>query len=248
MSGAFRACLLLSVLLVPLLAGGCATRSGASGTYATASDHLPKPSRVLVMDFAVDPERVGLEQAVSARVERELDGVPSTDTRVRIALQVQSAIAQALVREVRSMGLAAERGGADAIPRPGDVVITGHVTRIDEGNRTRRMVIGFGAGRSEVTASAALSQARAGESPRLLQTYDASSNSGRKPGFGVGAVSGAAEMAGLSGAAGAYGEVARNGVGAEGQRLAERLSYDLGTFFAEQGWIASAALPTQFVR
>ncbi len=101
-------------------------------------------------------------------------------------------------------------------------------------------------------ASAALYLTGPGGSARLLQSYDADSNSGRKPGFGVGAASaaggGSLAPAAISGAAGVYGETKRTGVGAEGQRLAERLSYNLGTFFAQEGWIAASAVPTSFVR
>ncbi len=229
------------------MAAGCATRSSTTGNYAPAGP-LPKPRRVLVEDFAVDASSVGLDQGIGPRLERQFSGGSQGGSQYSTALQVQSAISEALVSEIRKMGLPAERASPGMVPPPGDAIVQGQIERISEGNRTRRLAIGFGAGKSEVDAHAALYLANSRGGVRLLQSYDASSNSGRKPGMGVGAAGGAAEGAAISGVTGVYGETKRTGVAAEGQRLAERLSHDLGTFFAGAGWIAPSAVPTSFVR
>jgi hypothetical protein len=230
---------------------GCATRSSTTGTYLPAGGPLPTPRRVLVMDFAVDPAHVGLDQGIGPRLERQFSSGSSGGSQYGTAVQVQSAISETLVSEIRKMGLPADRAAPGTVPGPGDAIVQGQVERISEGNRTRRLAIGFGAGKSEVDASAALYLANGQGSVRLLQSYDADSNSGRKPGMGVGAASaagGSLAPAAISGATGVYGETKRTGVAEEGQRLAERLSYNLGTLFAKEGWIAQSAVPTSFVR
>jgi hypothetical protein len=133
------------------------------------------------------------------------------------------------------------------------LIVRGQITKIDEGNRTRRLVIGFGAGKSDVEAEVQVYYyARPNAPPQLLQTYDADSNSGRKPGMAMGAAMGAAESSVvpevLTAATGAASETRRTGVAGEGERLADRVAYNLGTFFAEQGWIPSSAVPARSFR
>ena len=100
---------------------------------------------------------------------------------------MQSAISDTVVAALDKAGLPAELAPSNAVYRPGDLVVTGHVSRIDEGNRTRRMGIGFGAGKSIVEANAQLYAIVANGPPVLLQTYDGTADSGRKPGLAVGA-------------------------------------------------------------
>ncbi|MBV9653740.1 MAG: DUF4410 domain-containing protein, partial [Acetobacteraceae bacterium] len=191
---------------------------------------------------------------IGPRIEREMSGGGGSQygAKYKTAAEVQSAIAETLVDEIRKMGLNAERASRGTVPQPGDAVVQGQIESINEGNRTRRLAIGFGAGKSAVEANAALYLTGPDRMVRLLQSYDADSNSGRKPGFGLGAASaaggGSLAPAAISGAMGVHSEATRTGVAGEGQRLAERLSYNLGQFFAQQGWIAPSAVPSSFVR
>jgi hypothetical protein len=68
--------------------------------------------------------------------------------------------------------------------------------------------------------------------------------------MGVGAASalggGSDVPVALSGATGVHGEA--QGVVSEGQHLAGRLSYNLGEFFVQQGWIAASSAPSRSLR
>ena len=85
-----------------------------------------------------------------------------------------------------------------------------------------------------------------------MQTYDAYSNSGRKPGLALGGASAAAGGSlaplGLSAALGVHSETHRTEVGKEGEKLADRVAYNLGRFFVQQGWIPASAVPTPSLR
>jgi Domain of unknown function (DUF4410) len=239
-----RVALRLSVVvLVGGLSAGCKTQVTRTGEYRPAqSDPLPKPRRVLVADFSVAPEAVKLDQGVGPRMLRMVNASATTDPA---AESVQAAISTTMLENLTKMGLPAVRVERGTRVAPEEVLIDGQIVKIDEGNRTRRMALGFGAGKSTVEADAQIYYGQRGGSPQLLQTYDADANSGRKPGMGVGEASairgGSAAPGALSSAAGVHSEA--QGVIGEGQHLADRLSYNLGEYFVQQGWIAASSVP-----
>ena len=232
--------------LVFLLASACATQVTSTGSAEAPPDlALPRPARVLVADFAVDPDAVRQDQGIGARLQREVSGGDPLAAQSAIAHDVQVAVADALIEQLARAGLPA--GPADAAPRPGDLLVQGQINRIDEGNRTRRLAIGFGAGKSIVTAQAEMLYVMADGRPVLLQTYDGKSDSGRKPGMAAGA-GGALGDAGpglqaVSAATGVAGETRRSPVAREGARFGERLAHNIGVFAQRQGWIAAASVP-----
>ena len=119
--------------------------------------------------------------------------------------------------------------------------------RIDEGNRTRRLGIGFGVGKSIVEATAELYAVVPDGPPVLLQTYDGKSDSGRTPGLAIGAsmdvLQSNAALGALSAVAKVSGEVRRTPVGKGAASLGHRLATDIGGFAAERGWIAASSVP-----
>ena len=246
---------LICVLLAALPVAGCSTRVQNTGTYVApvqdAAVPLPRPRSILVDDFAADWSRVRLEQAIATRVQREMSGGDPAAEQQRAAEDVQQAISEALVESLRKMGLPAESAAAGAAPGGGDLVIRGQIVRIDEGNRTRRLAVGFGAGKSDVQAQVQVYYLRPNAPSQLLQTYDADANSGRKPGLAVGgamAAGGSVAPLVVGGVVGLHSEARKTGVAGEGQRLGKRVAYNLGQFFVQQGWIPSSAVPTPSLR
>jgi len=202
------------------------------------------PIRVLVQDFQVTPQAVRLDSGIGPRLMRTLQG---DDPAANEALEVRDAIAQSLLDDIRRMGLPAERALPGTPAQPSDVLVRGEIIRIDEGNRARRVAIGFGAGKSSVEASAQVYYVQGNDQPRLLETFDGNANSGHKPGMGVGAASAAAGESvaplAVSGALGVHGE--RAGVAGEAEHLGHRIAYDLGQYFVRQGWIAASSAPAR---
>ena len=234
-----------AALLGILLLAGCATRV-STHTPPTAAEMPNPPTRVFVADFAVDPASVRQDEGIGLRLQRQLSGDNQDVARVGIANEVQSAIGDTLVAGLAKAGLPVRRMSAGVNPVPGDLLVTGRVLRIDQGNRTRRLGIGFGAGKSIVEAVAELHTIRADGTSVLLQSYDGSADSGRKPGMAVGAsmaVSRASPVMGaVSGVTNIGGEVRRSPVGKEAASLGNRLATEIGQFAAERGWIAAASV------
>ena len=237
-----------AALLILLLATACATRVTSSApTQSPEAASVPRPKRVLVTDFQVDPDAVRQDQAIGLRLKRATDGDNAEAAREAIAAEVQSAISDTVVQALSKAGLPAEHALPGAVHRPGDLVVAGRVLRIDEGNRTRRLGIGFGAGESIVEARAELYAVVPDGPPVLLQTYDGSSDSGRKPGMAIGASMAVAQsnaaLGALSALTNVSGEVRRTPVGKEAASLGHRLATDIGGFAAERGWISAASVP-----
>ena len=111
--------------------------------------------------------------------------------------------------------------------------------RVDAGNATRRAIIGFGAGKSEVFADVQVLRAEPGGYLRPLQTYNADANSGRTPGLALGAAGAAAGHVAMAVAGATAGTVARQrqGLPKDGENLAKKVATNIGSFFATQGWI-----------
>lgn len=246
----------LALMLAASLASGCSTRVSTTSTAvpppAQAQAPLARPQRVLVEDFAVDPGAVRLDQAIGLRIQRQSSGADPAIEQSKLATEVQAAISETLLKAFHKMDVPVELMPPGSEPTPGDLVVRGQVTRIDQGNRTRRLTVGFGAGKSQVNADAAILYVGMDGQPRVLQTYSGSSNSGRKPGMAASAGMAAQQASmlpvALGAASGANGERNRSGVAGEGQRVAEHLSRSIGEYFARQGWIPASAVPAWSLR
>jgi Domain of unknown function (DUF4410) len=234
---------------------GCSTR------VVNTSDQLPpvqqssavlaRPQQVFVADFTADSANLQLDQGVGLRLQRTLQGDNEAADRDKMLADVQNAIADTLVASIQKMGLPAQRAAGMPPPAGNVLVVGGQILQVNQGNRTRRLGIGFGAGKSDVSAKVQVSYERAGAPPQLVQTYDADSNSGRKPGLALGAASAAEGSVAplvVTGVTGVASEKYKSEVAKEGEKLAKHVAYDLGAFFVQKGWIPASAAPARSLR
>jgi len=106
----------------------------------------------------VTPDEVRLDSGLSTQLGQlfgggQNPGTSRTAEEIKIGHAVANAVANALVKELNQYGLPAER--ALSAPSAGGrlLMIKGQFVSIDEGNRTERVLIGLGAGRTGVQAS-----------------------------------------------------------------------------------------------
>jgi Domain of unknown function (DUF4410) len=198
---------------------------------------------VIVDRFAVSPEEVKLDDGLSADVEELIKakrGTSRTEQEVEAGHQVADAIADKLVVEIRDLGLAAERGDAVPAGTPNAVLIKGQLISIDEGNRTERVVIGLGAGRSDVRADAQVYEVTpAGR--QLIDQIEVNAKSGLTPGMaetmGAGAAAGHLLVStAVSGGLHVVSEDVGANVVADADRAAKGIAKQLSALFGEQGW------------
>ena len=207
---------------------------------------LPRPEIVIVTDFVTTPGEVTLDSGLGARLRNAVSGASASGRESDDDRQVTAAISKTLVEEIQKLGLPAMHSYQPAPPSRGNALIVGgQIASIDEGNRTKRNLIGLGAGHSEVKARSEVYYSTAAAGAQLIESFDVDAQSSRKPGaaetMGVGAASGrAAESALMTAGTGAAPSLSGD-VTADGERLAKELAKRLGELFASQGWIPGAA-------
>jgi Domain of unknown function (DUF4410) len=213
----------------------------------TAGEMLPPPQVVIVDRFAVSADEVKLDEGLSADVEQAIRsdrGTPRTEQEMEAGHQVAEAIADKLVVEIRDMGLAAERGSTVPAAVQNAVLIKGQLISIDEGNRTERVVVGVGAGRSDVRAQVQAYEVTPAGS-RLIDTIEVDGKSGLTPGMaetmGVGGLTGHLLVSAVaSGGLHVVSESIGADVVADADRAAKGIAKQLAVMFAKQRWTSQA--------
>jgi hypothetical protein len=232
--------------LIVAVTGCAATKVKPVGVYS-GQGALPKPDRILVYDFAVSPDEVSLNSGPLARLRALISDRDQTEAELEVGREVATALAEELVERIRALGLPAERASGAQSHADGTLTIEGQFISIDEGNRLRRMFIGFGLGNTEVKTLVQVYHGMDG-GRALVQEIETSAAGSKLPCMGpmmgVGAAArgavGLATAAGVSGAARTAGEF-RHTVEVEARRTAEVLTKHLAPFFATQGWIPADA-------
>ena len=209
---------------------------------------LPKPDRILVRDFALSPEDVRLDQGVRARLMQAFSNTSVSTAKAQAARAATASLANDLVASLRREGLPAERAFGSDVPASENVVLVeGQIVSIDQGNRTRRTLVGLGAGKSSLGADVQVYFRGARSSPRLLQTFEADADSGRAPGaaetMGAGAAAGTGIAASAAASMGLHEVSERRSAGDtdNARRVADALAPKLRQLFETQGWVQAAS-------
>jgi hypothetical protein len=207
---------------------------------------MPRPDHVLVAYFSISPEQVRLDQGIGARITRIAEDHPFGADEWRVAQATQAALTAGLADRLKAYGLPASVGESTAEPGT-SLLVQGQIVAVDQGNRTRRVLVGLGAGKSTVSADAQLFYLTAGAPPRFVSAFEGQADSGRMPGaaetMGAGAVAGRlATSAAVSGGLHGVAETRRATDTAEAGRLADGLAKQIGAFAVAQGWIPASAL------
>jgi hypothetical protein len=239
------------ILMVMAFAAGCAPTNVQQQNMALTQ--LPRPDLVLVYDFAVSADEVMLDTGLSAELMQrysQYKGEPATVQEVKLGHKVAEVVADELVQKIRSYGISAERGFGYPYGRGKVLMVKGQFVTIDQGNRTERVAVGLGAGRSDVQANVQLYEL----TPQGMQQVDTlrgDAKSGFKPGMaemmGVGAIAGhLLTSTVVSGVLAGGSEMTVATVEADGKRLADKVAYDIGQFFSVQAWIPPEAVKKSF--
>lgn len=222
-----------------LLAAGCAKATTTS--MQLAPEGVPRPDRVLVYDFAVNAGEVTLDRGLGPRLAREGGAATQTEEELRIGRAVAEALARHLVEELRGLGIEAARATGGPLPTDITVSITGRFLSIDQGDRTKRTLVGFGLGGSEVRTWVQIYQS-AGARTRLLAEGETVTESNMKPGLGVmlpvGAVAGTlATTAVVAGGLTVLSEAALATVEADAKRTAKDIAERVAGYYRRHGWL-----------
>jgi Domain of unknown function (DUF4410) len=171
-------------------------------------------------------------------------GDPAEEGQQAIELghQLADSLAATLVQKIAAMGLPAQRISRDQVPPVDAVAVGGQFVDVDQGNRVRRMAIGFHQGQSRVAAQVQLYRVTGSAAASQLLDFTAVAESPPLPGAAVTMGAGAAvQVAGAAAGAKELGDTVQR----DADHLADTVANDLQSFFAKQGWTAPpSSLPS----
>lgn len=203
---------------------------------------LPKPAQAVVLKFDIPSNVITLDHSPMSHIlshdpvakmkhEEGRDESPAN-----VAQNVQAAFFKTLAGELQKVSLPTVAGTQQEIAS-NSIIIRGGFTDVNLGNKTKRMIIGFGRGASDVKAHVVVSL-NAANGPILLSEFDLTSVSGKKPGA-------AATMGVGSAAASAGVAVATDGkatVEGDASRMAKAVSKQVRAIMAAQHWISPVSM------
>ena len=140
-----HACAVLASLLALFLAG-CAGGSAKVGQQYSGGKSLPRPPVVLVYQFAVDADDVVVDTFGLDIGNKQA----STLERVKRGRAFARALSLKLVNKVDELGIPVRAATPHTKVPLNAIVVKGQFVTIDEGDQTKRTMIGFGAGAEEV--------------------------------------------------------------------------------------------------
>jgi hypothetical protein len=231
----------LSCLSVLLLAA-CASTPSPQFERSDTAHAVERPERILVYDFAGTRGDLPPDSHVTGYFEQNEAAQTSDD--VELGRQLGRQVAQQVVARLREAGIDAYPVGAGPVPKLGDVILRGEFVSVTPGSRTMRVLIGFGAGRGEMSAMVEAFQVTA-TGPRSLAAASTSTQGGRLPGvllpLGVaGAVGSVATSAAVSGASNVMQERGPESIRAAAQRTANGIADSVIDIYRQRGWLSPA--------
>lgn len=188
-----------AVLSRPVLAaiGAAALLLGAGGLAALAGDSAASKSApaqatavahtrpVVVRDFVFDQTQLHTDQGLASGragpAKRIMGTVRPEETPAQKATHLADLLSETIAKELTTLKIPASRGSLGAPLPTNGLVVSGQFMQVDEGNRLKRAVVGFGSGSTEVLVQVAvydLLQSR--EEPILV--YGTGTGSKPKPG------------------------------------------------------------------
>lgn len=229
---------IISCLFTLVLISGCVSTK-VTDRQRLVTDKLPRPAHILVYDFAATPADVPPGSPIASQFAAP--STPPTAEQVATGRQLGAAITAQLVQEIRDMGLPAARASRQTPPQLNDILILGYLLSIEDGSEAERLVVGFGAGASELRTAVEGYQMTA-QGPRKLGSGTVDSGGSKSPGAAVGVAGLVAtgNPAGLIVSTGmkVYGEASgKSTVEGRAQQTAKEIAAQLKTRFREEGWI-----------
>ena len=233
----FRSSIVLGLFVLVAVAG-CATTK-VTKRQQLVTGEIPRPAHILVYDFAATPEDVPANSSLAGQYSAP--STPPTAEQIAMGRQLGAEIATQLVEEIQGMGMPAERASRQTPLLLNDIMIRGYLVSIEQGSEAKRLVIGFGAGASELRTVAEGYQVTT-QGLRKLGSGTVQSGGSKGPGalLGIAGLAATGNPAGLIISTGikVYGEASgKSTVKGRAQQTAKEIAKVLKERFQQEGWI-----------
>ena len=132
----------LQALAVAVMLGACSqAHVQTSQSYFGAP--VPRPNHIVVSYYSIASDEVKLDQGVGARLMRVSEDQSLGALELKAAQDTQAALAEGIVERLQRYGLPAELSAGGDVG-DGTMLVQGQIVGTNQGNRTRRMLIGLG--------------------------------------------------------------------------------------------------------
>lgn len=215
----------------------CLGLACASARIERAQSHLedrvvPKPPILLVYPFALTADDVALDTVGLG------DGTP--EVKSAEGARIQDALVFKTVAKLNERGINAKAGDETTAVPVNAFLVKGQFVTISEGDRTKRMLIGFGVGAERITTRIQVYRATPTGLERVADA-EVAAQGDRMPGMavplGAGALAGrAAGAAVVSGGMNVMQEVT-GGLDQAVENIADRIASRAETFYRARGWL-----------
>ena len=175
----------ISTFVLPVFLAALLVSPGSA--LRSAQKASPDKSKTIyVTDFELDAQNVQPDEAPSGRIRgngplRRATGHGTGDAAQQ-AQHIVNLMADSLVSDFQKAGYIAQRVAPGSESIGAGYLVKGVFTEVDQGNRVRRAVIGFGAGEVNMQLYVSVSDAAHGEN---LYTLDKDETSGKRPGAAI---------------------------------------------------------------
>jgi hypothetical protein len=221
-----------------LVLAGCAS-TNVTERQAYAGEKLARPDRIIVYDFAATPDEVHAESALPTATAGA--ATPQTPKDIEEGRKLGAEVARQLVVDLQNMGLPAVQAVGQPPPRVGDIVIKGSFVSVEEGSAGKRVLLGFGAGASDLRTVVEGYQMTA-QGLRKLGGGELNSGGNKTPGMVAPLVVAAATANPIGlvvvGGMKAYGEASGSStIEGRAKATADQIAAQLKVGAQKQGWI-----------
>lgn len=226
--------------ILTLLLAGCASTGAEITKQRSDSGKLPYPQAIYVYDFAVAPADVAAGSAAAPQLAGAIDDPERNAEREALERQIAAVLSTRVVAELQELGLPAVRWRGMPPKNENSYTLEGQFLTLDEGSALKRMIIGFGAGGTELRVLVQAYHVQSGHKT-LLGEAEVSAESSKKPGIAAmlpvgAAISGIATAAAVSTGVGVVSEInadVRKGAEDTAEAIVELLKPKM----QEQGWL-----------
>jgi hypothetical protein len=226
-------------LLALFVVAGCASTNVTQQT-PMSSPGLARPNQIWVYNFVANPADMPADSSIRGSVGAP--STPPTAEQLEEGRKLGTLIAADLVVDINAMGLSAVQAGPGSSPQVGDGVIRGYLVSVQGGSTAKRLVIGFGAGTSEMdTVVEGYSVTPQGW--RKLGSGTLTSSGSKTPGLVVPAAVAIATANPIGlivvGGAKIYSEASgRSGLEGRAKATADEIAVQLKIRFQDRGWVS----------
>jgi hypothetical protein len=217
--------------LIALALTSCSTTSVQS---VRTDSIIAKPDRIVVHEFAVSSAEIELDPGLGHRLGFEHDPTTRTEEQIEVGHAVAVALTKKLIAELNKAGIPATLAAPEVQMTARTVSLKGYFTSVDEGNKTARVVVGFGLGRSKVKAHGFVYQ---GSPPdeREVGRFETVAKSGIKP--GIGPVAGVGANVAVAAGTAIVSEKYLTSVEKSAADSAKKIAKRIKKYYNERGWL-----------